>query len=242
MEYLIELHCHSKETSYCSAVGAAKLADIYKARNYHAITVMDHYQKHWFDQAGDISWEQKMDKFLAGYRNAKKRGDEIGINIILGIEIRFTENANDYLVFGIDEQLLYDNPEFYNYGAKNFSEFARANRLLFIQAHPFRNWMSIINHDYLDGVEIYNAHQWHDSRNYLAELLYKEQRKKSPHFIATVGSDCHELTHEGRAGIISDMLPENSAELAALLRSGIYKMCKFDVSPAGFEQQVITLL
>ena len=223
MEYLIELHCHSKEASFCSAVGGAVLADIYKAKNYHAITVMDHYYKHWFDRLEDMPWEEKIYKYLSGYRNAKKRGGEIGVNVILGMEIRFTENANDYMVFGFVEQLLYDCPELYNCGVKNFSEFCKANGLLLIQAHPFRNNMTVINYDYLDGIEIYNAHPWHDSRNYLAELLYAEQSKKRP-FIAVAGSDCHELTHEGRAGIISEILPKDSGELARILKSGKYKM------------------
>ena len=227
MGYLIELHCHSSEVSRCSAVSGAKLAEIYKAKNYHAITIMDHYARDWFENLGDISHEDKINIFLSGYKNASKRGREIGLGVILGMEIRFRENANDYLVFGLDEQFLYDNPELYNYNAHKFSEIARANGLLFIQAHPFRTWMTIINHDYLDGLEIYNAHPWHNSRNNLAELLYQEQRAKRP-FIPVVGSDCHELTHEARAGIISDTLPDNSAELADLLRSQNYRMYKFD--------------
>ena len=228
MEYLIELHCHSSETSACSAVSGAKLAEIYKEKNYRAITVTDHYEKGWFSRFGDdMPWEEKINKYLSGYRNAKKRGGEIGVAVILGIELRFKDNFNDYLVFGLDEQFLYDNPELYNYRADTFAEFSRVNHLLFIQAHPFRNGMVVINHDCLDGIEIYNAHQWHNSRNYLAERVYEEQSKKRS-FIATVGSDCHELTHEGRAGIYSDTLPRDSVELAELLRSGKYKLYRAD--------------
>lgn len=230
MKYLIELHCHSSETSGCSAVNGEKLAEIYKDKNYHAITVTDHYERGWFARLGEnMSWEEKIDKYLSGYRNAKKRGGEIGLNVILGIEIRFKENFNDYLVFGFDEQFLYDNPELYDYKIDKFSEFSRANHLLFIQAHPFRNGMVVINHDLLDGIEIYNAHQWHNSRNYLAERVYEEQSRKCP-FVATVGSDCHELTHEGRAGIFSDILPQNGAELASLLRSQDFKIYKSEQS------------
>ncbi|MCL2099688.1 MAG: PHP domain-containing protein [Oscillospiraceae bacterium] len=223
MEYLIELHCHSSETSACSAVSGARLTGIYKQKNYHAITIMDHYYKHFFERLGDIPWEEKIDIFLTGYKNAKTRGDELGITVILGMEIRFNENSNDYLVFGLDENFLYNYPELYNYGAAEFSKFAKTHGLLLVQAHPFRDWMTVINHDYLDGIEIYNAHPWHNSRNNLAQLAYDEQQKKRP-FIAAAGSDCHELNHEGRAGIISDTLPKNSAELAALLKSGKYRL------------------
>jgi hypothetical protein len=225
MEYLIELHCHTSETSSCSAVGGEQLADLYKAKNYNAITVTDHYYKGFFDSLKDIPWEEKIGRYLSGYRNAKKRGEEIGLTVMLGIELRFNENFNDYLIFGLDEQFLYANPEMYNYGIKQFSEFSKEHNLLFIQAHPFRNGMVVINYDYLDGIEVYNAHQWHNSRNEMAELVYEEQRKKRP-FIAAAGSDCHEVTHEGRAGIIADILPHDSIELAELLRSGGYKLYK----------------
>ena len=223
MKYLIELHCHTSETSPCSAVSGKTLADLYKAKNYHAITVTDHYERAYFDRLGDLSWEDKVDKYLSGYRSAKKHGEQTGIIVILGIELRFTDNYNDYLIFGLDEQFLYDNPELYNLGVSNFSKFAREHELLFIQAHPFRNGMVLINHDLLDGIEIYNAHQWHNSRNDLAELACQEQKKKRP-FIAAAGSDCHEVTHEGRAGIFSDTLPKDSVELADLLRSQNYKL------------------
>ena len=227
MEYLIELHCHSAEVSFCSAVSGAVLADIYKAKDYHAITIMNHYYREWFGRLEDMPVNDKLDKFLSGYRNAKKRGDEIGLQVILGMEIRFPENANDYLVFGLDEQILYDNPELYNLEHRKFSEFARANGLLFVQAHPFRDWMTVINPDYLDGLEIYNAHPWHKSRNELAERAYQEYSANRPGFIATVGSDCHELGHEAGAGISSGTLPKDGAELAAILRGGQYKMHKF---------------
>ena len=226
MKYLIELHCHSSETSSCSKVGGSQLADMYKARNYHAITIMDHYFKGFFNKLGDVSWQEKTNIFLSGYRNAKKRGGEIGLNVILGIELRFHDNFNDYLIFGIDEQFLYNNPELYNYSAKDFSEFAKDNNLLFIQAHPFRNRMVIINHDLLDGIEVYNAHPSHNSRNYLAELAHEKQSEKR-RFIATAGSDCHHPGHEGNAGIISGTLPSDSIELASVLMEQKYELYKF---------------
>ena len=45
-----------------------------------------------------------------------KRGDELGFDVILGTELRFPENDNDYLVFGretkgLPEELLRGNYE-----------------------------------------------------------------------------------------------------------------------------------
>jgi len=225
MEYLIEPHCHTSETSSCSTIRGEELVDIYKAINYNAITITDHYYKGYFDSLGDMPWNEKTDRFLSGYRNAKKHGDKTGINVILGIELRFVDNSNDYLVFGFDEQLLYDYPALYDYRLEKFSEFSKEHNLLFIQAHPFRNGMVIINHDYLDGIEVYNGHIWHNSRNRLAEMIYEEQSQKR-NFIALSGSDCHNISHEGRGGIIAGILPRDSIEFASMLRNGDFKLYK----------------
>lgn len=229
MSYLTEIHCHTSETSGCSTVRGEELVDIYKAKSYNAIVITDHYYNGYFNRFENMPWEKQTDIFLSGYRNAKKRGDETGVKVILGIELRFVDNFNDYLVYGLNEQLLYEYPMLYNYKIEKFSGFSKEHNLLFIQAHPFRNGMVIINHDLLDGIEVYNAHQWHNSRNEMAELIYEEQRRKRP-FIAVAGSDCHNVSHEGRAGIITDVLPHNSIELASLLRSGEFKIYKPDLS------------
>ena len=227
MKYLTELHCHSSETSGCSTVPGEKLADIYKSKNYDAIVITDHYYNHYFEALEDTPWDKKIDKFLSGYRNAKNHGDKINLTVLLGIEIRFTDNSNDYLIFGLTEQLLYDYPNLYDYGIEKFSEFSKKHGLLFIQAHPFRHGMVIINHDYLDGIEILNAHPWHNSRNQMAELIYEEQNKKRPNmFTATVGSDCHNIEHAGRVGIKTDILPKNGTELVSILRTKNYKTYK----------------
>ena len=42
--------------------------------------------------------------------SSKARGDELGLDVILGAELRFPENDNDYLVYGIDEAWLRANP------------------------------------------------------------------------------------------------------------------------------------
>lgn len=52
---------------------------------------------------GDVSPELAVKTYLLDYDEAVKTGEKYGINVILGCEIRFTENVNDYLLFGIDK-------------------------------------------------------------------------------------------------------------------------------------------
>ena len=227
MKFLTELHCHASETSECSKLRGDELVNRYRARGFHAIVVTDHYHHHWFfhDELEGLTWEKKVDKYLSGYRNAKQHGDRVGLNVILGMELRFTQNNNDYLVFGFDEQLLYDHSALYDYTPERFREFSKVHQLLFIQAHPFRRGTVVFDYDLLDGIEIFNGHPRYLSANPMAEFCHREQSKKRP-FIATVGSDCHRAPNVGLAGIVTEILPQNSFDIAAILRGGDYEIFK----------------
>lgn len=52
----------------------------------------------WYDDR-----QKCIDTYLTDYKLAVETGKKYGINVILGCEIRFSENLNDYLLFGIDE-------------------------------------------------------------------------------------------------------------------------------------------
>ncbi|MCL2773103.1 MAG: transposase [Oscillospiraceae bacterium] len=227
MKYIIEPHCHCKETSSCSHIGGAELVRLYKSKNYDAIMITDHYYSGFFDSYRkndkSILWDELADNYLKGYRTAKKEGDNIGVAVLLGIELRFRENSNDYLVFGITEEIIYKYPDLYEYTPEKFIEFSRSHGLIIIQAHPFRDGMVQRDSRFLDGIEIYNGHPWHNSRNHLARELYESiAQNQKREYIKIAGSDCHEIGHEATAGIISDILPQNSVELKNLIVSGNY--------------------
>ena len=67
-------------------------------------------------------WQKAMDHYLSGYKASKKRGDELGFDVILGAELRFPQNDNDYLVYGIDEDWLRSNPYMCCTSAREFYE------------------------------------------------------------------------------------------------------------------------
>jgi len=227
MRFLTELHCHTSETSECSELRGNELVNLYRTKGFHAFVVTDHYHHKFFHKLDGLTWNEKVDQFLSGYRSAKQHGDRVGFNVILGMELRFNENLNDYLIFGFDEQFLYDYPELYDNTPERFREFSNTHHLLFIQTHPFRKGMMVINYDLLDGIEIFNAHPRHLYSNPMAEHCYQQQSKKRS-FIATVGSDCHRIPNVGVSGIITDILPQNSFDIATILRSGDYKIFRAD--------------
>ena len=77
------------------------------------------------------------------------------------MELRNIYNMNDYLVFGVTEEFLlkYNNTDtnFLEMPIGEFSKIAHENGLLLFQAHPFRNHMTITDHNLLDGIEVYNG-------------------------------------------------------------------------------------
>ena len=86
---------------------------------------------------------------------------------------------------------------------------------LFFQAHPFRNGIKITRPEYLDGIEVYNGHIGHDSRNWVA-------RQWAEHFglLQSSGSDFHAVEHKISGGILTDVPVVSNEQLVELLRSG----------------------
>ena len=137
------------------------------------------------------------------------------------MELRFNENSNDYLVFGITEELLRAHEDIFSLNPESFSKISRENGFLFVQAHPFRNTMTVINPAFLDGVEVYNGHKGHDSRNEIADMWADKYG-----LIKTSGTDFHYPHVPANAGILTDEKITTSEQLLEILKSGSYSLIK----------------
>lgn len=147
-----------------------------------------------------------------GYRNAFEAGENLGVKVYLGMEIRFPQNDNDFLVYGISEEFLRSYPFLYRKNLEEFRDIANAHKLCIVQAHPFRPGCIPADPGLLDGVEIWNGNARHDSRNYKA-IKWAEQHP----MIKTVGSDFHQMDDLQLSRFETDSLPETSMELANIL-------------------------
>ena len=114
---------------------------------------------------------------------------------------------------------MIQHPEWHRMSLKDFSVFAMENGLLIVQAHPFRNGMKIMPPQYLDGIETFNGHSGHDSRNDIAEAWAR-------HFglICTSGTDFHHPHQNPDAGIITHEPICTQEQLIAVLKSGNYTL------------------
>ncbi|MBR3767158.1 MAG: PHP domain-containing protein [Clostridia bacterium] len=215
-KYQIELHAHTSPASGCSQISPKEMAETYKNLGYDAVTIANHFVHEYHG----LSKEEVIDRFLNDFEETKKYGEEIGIKVYLAAEIRFNENDNDYLVFGVDKKMLSEIYDLLPYGIENFRKTYKIPESVFIQAHPFREGMEKVDPSLLDGIEVYNMHPNHNSKVGLAAVYAKENNFP----IITAGSDFHHPNrcHEGVSAIRSNILPENSFDLAALLKSGDY--------------------
>lgn len=218
MKYIYETHFHTSDVSTCANISAAEAVELYKKAGYSGVVVTDHFSEECFEEKypGE-TWTEKIDYFLSGYRNAKKLADD-AFSVMLGIELRFPDSDNDYLVYGLDEQFLYDHEEIIKMSAKQFKKLAEKNDITVIQAHPFRINSHITNPRYIDGIEIYNGNRRHDSSNNIAEIWAKKHG-----FLQTAGSDFHEYEDLARSGMICDRFIKDVKEFRAVLLSGGFK-------------------
>lgn len=223
--YRIELHAHTKPESSCSEIEPDVLAETYKSLGYDGVCVTNHFMGYNLHKDGEYmegeTKEERLNYYLNGYRKAKEHGDKIGIKVYLGLEIRFSkENENDYLIYGVDDEitsLCYDNfREDLAYFRKNVS----LPNSVFIQAHPMRNGMELMDPELLDGVETFNMHPGHNAS--IGKVI--KYAKENNFRITTAGGDYHHKNrgHEGVSALRTKVLPNNSFELAEILKKGDY--------------------
>ena len=204
-EFLFDPHTHTAETSKCGHLPAAEVVDRYVRSGFSGLVVTDHLHPEYLSRIDkDHDWNKAMDHYLSGYHASKKRGDEVGFQVILGTELRFPENDNDYLVYGIDEDWLRSNPYVCCMSAREFFQKFH-DQVLIIHAHPYRDGNTVVFEDAVHGTEIINGNPRHNNHNDLALDL----ARRHPDFFRLAGSDTHQAGDEARAGVI---LPEKPAD------------------------------
>ncbi len=220
-KYLFDTHIHTKEASSCSREWAADIVKRYKELGYDGLCITDHFSAYQFKKHAD-TFDEQVQTYLSGYRAAKEFEDE-NFHIILGMELRFLENDNDYLVYGFDEDFVLNNDLTKFNNPEEFRPFAEENGLVIFQAHPFRIGMTVTDPELLDGVEVYNGHGDHNSRNSVANKWadLHSLRKLS-------GSDFHGNLSLEPGGVYFDEYLTDSKQVAKALIEGRYSLKIFE--------------
>ncbi len=213
-----ELHCHTSPISNCAHISPEETVEQYISAGYTTLVITNHLSPTFFKLVAskDMTDEHELTYYyLSDYRRAKKQaGDRL--NVLLGMELRVKENMNDYLIYGIDEQFVYDIGiiTLMDKRLKEISPLVRNLGALIFQAHPFRNAMTITNPSLIDGVEVYNSTRNHLDRNEFA-LLWAEKYG----LLKIAGSDYHNRDYLNGTGILTDIPITDSLQLKEILQN-----------------------
>ena len=230
MSYKTELHCHSRTVSACASITPAEIVEKYLENGYTTVVLADHFSPSTFSSkryTGGENWQNKVDYYMEGVR-ALREAAAGRLHILQGCELRIEHCPSDFLVYGMTEEFMRQNEDLLDPGSvKKMCNLLHEGGALVYQAPPFRNGMSITDPTLLDGIEVYNAHCRHTSRNYFAEL-WAESHALSP----ISGSDVHDPTDPPGGGILTDEPIESMEQLVQILREGRYTLL-CDGAPGG---------
>ena len=225
MKFKTELHCHSRTVSACATISPEEIVEKYLADGYTTVVLADHLSPATFEgerYTGGDDWQEKIDYYMNGY-HALKKAAEGKLHILQGCEIRIAARTGDFLVYGITEEFLRQNPDLLEIPSIRLmcARLREAGFLLY-QAHPFRNGMPISDPAWLDGIEVYNAHGRHNSRNDFAELWAQRYG-----LLQISGSDVHHAKRDlAGGGILTDEPVTDMAQLMQILREGRYTLLR----------------
>ncbi|MBQ4244265.1 MAG: hypothetical protein II702_05050 [Clostridia bacterium] len=218
MSYKYELHCHTASVSMCGKVEPERIVDLHREHGYNGIVLTDHYSELTFYKRHLFAPQKETEFFLAPYRRLLEYCEGTDFTVLLGVELRFYAHAADFLIYGIDEDFLYNcgNMMLWN-GIKLLHKVHEAGGLVF-QAHPFRGYILGRNHLVIDGVEVFNGKNSREA-NEKARVWAQKYGK-----LVSSGSDFHREEHIGKGGIITETPIKTNADLVSTLKNGSFQL------------------
>ena len=212
------MHCHTGCTSRCGRVEPARIVELYKEKGYNGIVVTDHYSPLTFIP----NWnpQKQIDFYLEGYRRMKAAAGE-DFTVLLGMELRHYASGNDYLIYGVTEDFLYNAGNLMMKSVRQMRKFCDENGWLLYQAHPFRPYIVRVGvMKYLDGVEVYNG-KCNGKENAKSFEWAKENGK-----LMVSGSDFHTEKNLAKGGIITETPIKSNDDLLSVLKSGQFTLVR----------------
>jgi len=217
IEYKTETHLHTEESNHCSEVPASDMVRHYKDKGYSTVIVTPHYSRAYLS-AITTDWNLRIDYLLIGYEKAKKIGEQIGVNILLGLELTLVENKCDYLIYGMNEEFLRINTALYDLRLDELVRLCEVNDFLLVQAHPFRKGQGPAPIRYEMPIEVFNGRHVLDPQNEKAQKYAEEHN-----LTGISGTDFHDF-QDNPGGIITKMEIKTIEEFKKLIRSRDFKL------------------
>ncbi len=211
----IELHAHSVPVSTCCSCPMERCLELYAQKGVEAICLTNHFFTNNRNFSGK-SKEECVDFYISGYESFKEAAKPYGINIILGMELRFDEDNNHYLIYGVDRNIVEKSFDYLPKTLKDYRKNMPLDKSIIIQAHPFRDGNIPADKALVDGYETLNFVPDKNNRNSVCAEYVKEKNIE----ICTCGSDFHhdKPYYPAPVLMLSKKLPNDSFELAKIIK------------------------
>lgn len=222
MLYRYETHLHTAEVSPCASTGAAEMVGAFHRVGFTGVIVTDHFLTESPEEYQGLSWPIQVERFMSGYRLARKTGEALGVQVFFGWEMTSHPRCEDFLVYGLDEAFLLQHPEVTSLPIEDFCTLARQSGGLVIRAHPYRKAPYIafpaqIDPDIIDGIEVNNGRS-DDPENFNPKAW--AYARSHPALLRTAGTDIHDAAFAGVSGMAFPYPLKDIGHFIGALRAG----------------------
>lgn len=194
--YLYEMHLHTNSASACAKNTPSEMVKACKEYGYTGIVITEH---NWGGNTSVnrlLSWQKFVDRFCRSYEEAKKVGDEIGLQVFFGWEAGY--RGTEFLIYGLDKEWLLAHPEIKKASVEEQFRLVHEGGGIVVHAHPYREEFYIpkirLYPEYVDAVEGINAMHSNTKSNAhnvvqfdISAMAYAREHG----FPMTAGSDIH---------------------------------------------------
>ena len=222
--YFYETHLHTSVSSKCGESTPEEMVIACKEYGYTGIIVTDH---NWGGNTcidKDLPWEKFVEEYCKSYERAKKKGDEIGLDVFFGYEAGY--NGTEFLIYGIDKEFMLKNEKLRTASIEEQYEIIHREGGIVVHAHPYREEDYIpevrLFPDYIDAVEGVNAAHISKTSGHEYTPEYDERARayaKKLSLPMTAGSDVHSTVMIG-GGIRTKKRISSIHDFTKLILSG----------------------
>lgn len=219
--YKYELHCHTSEGSKCAKTPASDMVDFYKRCGYQGIVITDHFFNGNCAVPRELPWKERVRLYCKGYENAKKRGDEIGVDVFFGWEF-----GGDFVTLGLSPEWLESHENLDKLGEYEYFEEIHNAGGYIIHAHPFREspytkLLRVFPRE-VDAIETINAVN-NDFQNSVADYIADKYKVTK-----AAGSDKHSDALTKIAAVELDFRINSLKELTEVMKKNIHTVKQYD--------------
>lgn len=224
-----EMHLHTSGCSKCGISTVEEMVIAAKEKGFKGIVVTDHFYRGNTAIDRKSPWEEFVAAYEENWIKGKALGDELGIDVIFGIEEVYHKDMKEVLIYGITPDELKAETDFIHYDLEQIFKFVDSHGGFLSHAHPFRNRGYIKNvnlapnPNVLHGVEVFNYADFAANCNDRNQMALEYAKKYGLKRLS--GGDVHKADARlGTSGIAVDQPIHNTKELARVLHSGNYKL------------------